>query len=38
MCLFEFIQVEEGATFMKHFKGQHKLQKFRNLWVSPLNL
>jgi hypothetical protein len=24
MCLFEFIRVEGGVTFMKHFKGGHK--------------
>jgi hypothetical protein len=25
ICLFKFIRVEGGATFMKHFKGGHKL-------------
>jgi hypothetical protein len=31
ICLFEFILVQGGATFMKYFKAGRKLRKFGNL-------
>jgi hypothetical protein len=32
ICLLEFLQVEEGVKFMKHFKGSgSKVYKFGNL-------
>jgi len=37
MCLFEFIRVEGGVTFMKHLKGGASYKILRTSGLDPGN-